>query len=156
MLNWLFGGNSAFIWSSFSISFCKICLSSFNRLREKFPPTAFAGRPPLSESGFNLLNRLLLYDPKKVFISCVNVKYPTFALMKYLINSVTLTNVHMLPAYNSWGGTEPWLVQGGSTSKDEGIDAHLSSPERTGQVTKCYVCLAMKQKHAASTFTPFL
>lgn len=44
---------------------CHFVRQPFNRLREKFPPTAFAGRPPLSERGFNLLNRLLLYDPKK-------------------------------------------------------------------------------------------
>ena len=37
----------------------------FNRLREKFPATAFAGRPTLSEKGFDLLNRLLTYDPSK-------------------------------------------------------------------------------------------
>eukprot|EP00250_Pteridium_aquilinum_P012882 c21003_g1_i1 orf=383-3004(-) len=44
---------------------CNFVKQPFNKLREKFPPTAFAGRPTLSESGFNLLNRLLLYDPKK-------------------------------------------------------------------------------------------
>ncbi|KAH7286650.1 hypothetical protein KP509_32G016400 [Ceratopteris richardii] len=44
---------------------CNFVKQPFNKLREKFPPTAFAGRPPLSEKGFNLLNRLLLYDPKK-------------------------------------------------------------------------------------------
>ncbi|KAI5080637.1 hypothetical protein GOP47_0003820 [Adiantum capillus-veneris] len=56
------------IWPDFSklpgvkVNYVK---QPFNKLREKFPPTAFAGRPPLSEKGFNLLNRLLLYDPKK-------------------------------------------------------------------------------------------
>nr|CAD1837482.1 unnamed protein product [Ananas comosus var. bracteatus] len=34
-------------------------------LREKFPPTSFSGRPTLSEAGFDLLNKLLTYDPEK-------------------------------------------------------------------------------------------
>ncbi|KAJ7526555.1 hypothetical protein O6H91_16G011900 [Diphasiastrum complanatum] len=36
-----------------------------NKLREKFPAISFAGRPMLSESGFDLLNGLLTYDPQK-------------------------------------------------------------------------------------------
>ncbi|BBN16034.1 hypothetical protein Mp_7g02920 [Marchantia polymorpha subsp. ruderalis] len=44
---------------------CNFVRQPYNRLREKFPPTAFAGRPTLSESGYNLLNGLLTYDPKK-------------------------------------------------------------------------------------------
>lgn len=43
-----------------------LCICSYNRLREKFPATAFAGRPALSENGFDLLNKLLTYDPQKV------------------------------------------------------------------------------------------
>nr|WNT93105.1 CDKG2-1 protein [Phyllostachys edulis] len=37
----------------------------YNRLREKFPAASFSGRPLLSEAGFDLLNRLLTYDPEK-------------------------------------------------------------------------------------------
>ncbi|KAK1294341.1 Cyclin-dependent kinase G-2 [Acorus calamus] len=37
----------------------------YNKLREKFPPTSFSGGPTLSEAGFDLLNRLLTYDPEK-------------------------------------------------------------------------------------------
>eukprot|EP01018_Ginkgo_biloba_P004294 Gb_36478 [translate_table: standard] len=37
----------------------------YNNLREKFPITSFSGKPTLSESGFDLLNRLLTYDPSK-------------------------------------------------------------------------------------------
>lgn len=44
---------------------CNFTKQPFNRLREKFPATAFAGRPTLSEKGFDLLNRLLTYDPEK-------------------------------------------------------------------------------------------
>lgn len=39
----------------------------YNKLRDKFPPTSFSGRPTLSEAGFDLLNKLLTYDPEKVF-----------------------------------------------------------------------------------------
>ena len=35
-------------------------------LRKKFPVTSFTGWPVLSELGFDLLNKLLTYDPEKV------------------------------------------------------------------------------------------
>lgn len=38
---------------------------SKSKLRERFPPMSFTGKTPLSESGFNLLSRLLMYDPNK-------------------------------------------------------------------------------------------
>lgn len=37
----------------------------FNQLRKKFPVTSFTGSPVLSESGFDLLSKLLAYDPQK-------------------------------------------------------------------------------------------
>ncbi|XP_068665087.1 cyclin-dependent kinase G-2-like [Aristolochia californica] len=37
----------------------------YNNLRKKFPPAPFFGRPILSEAGFDLLNKLLTYDPEK-------------------------------------------------------------------------------------------
>ncbi|KAJ7945730.1 Kinase family protein [Quillaja saponaria] len=37
----------------------------YNLLRKKFPATSFTGSPVLSESGFDLLNKLLTYDPEK-------------------------------------------------------------------------------------------
>nr|DAD34305.1 TPA_asm: hypothetical protein HUJ06_004945 [Nelumbo nucifera] len=37
----------------------------YNLLRKKFPATSFTGSPILSESGFDLLNKLLTYDPEK-------------------------------------------------------------------------------------------
>jgi cell division cycle 2-like protein len=36
-----------------------------NRLREKFPAVSFTGGLILSEAGFDLLSRLLTYDPEK-------------------------------------------------------------------------------------------
>lgn len=44
---------------------CNFVKQPYNKLRDKFPPTSFSGRPTLSESGFDLLNRLLTYDPNK-------------------------------------------------------------------------------------------
>ncbi|CAD6250423.1 unnamed protein product [Miscanthus lutarioriparius] len=37
----------------------------YNRLRDKFPAVSFTGGLTLSEAGFDLLNRLLTYDPEK-------------------------------------------------------------------------------------------
>ncbi|URE27132.1 Cyclin-dependent kinase, partial [Musa troglodytarum] len=56
------------IWPGFAkvpgvkVNFVK---QPYNRLREKFPPTSFSGCPTLSEAGFDLLNKLLTYDPEK-------------------------------------------------------------------------------------------
>nr|XP_024363927.1 cyclin-dependent kinase G-2-like [Physcomitrium patens] len=44
---------------------CNFTKQPYNKLREKFPATSFSGRPTLSEKGFDLLNRLLTYDPSK-------------------------------------------------------------------------------------------
>lgn len=35
-------------------------------MRKKFPATSFTGSPVLSDAGFNLLNKLLTYDPEEV------------------------------------------------------------------------------------------
>ncbi|KAJ4960418.1 hypothetical protein NE237_020328 [Protea cynaroides] len=37
----------------------------YNMLRKKFPATSFTGSPILSDAGFDLLNKLLTYDPEK-------------------------------------------------------------------------------------------
>ncbi|KAJ4972447.1 hypothetical protein NE237_005621 [Protea cynaroides] len=56
------------IWSGFSklpgvkVNFVK---HQYNMLRKKFPATSFTGSPILSDSGFDLLNKLLTYDPEK-------------------------------------------------------------------------------------------
>uniref|UniRef100_A0A2P2M8U0 cyclin-dependent kinase n=1 Tax=Rhizophora mucronata TaxID=61149 RepID=A0A2P2M8U0_RHIMU len=57
------------IWPGFSklpgvkVNFVK---HQYNLLRKKFPATSFTGSPVLSDSGFDLLNKLLTYDPEKV------------------------------------------------------------------------------------------
>ncbi|OIT29685.1 PREDICTED: cyclin-dependent kinase G-2 isoform X1 [Nicotiana attenuata] len=56
------------IWPGFSklpgvkVNFVKY---QFNSLRKKFPATSFTGLPVLSDAGFDLLNKLLTYDPEK-------------------------------------------------------------------------------------------
>ncbi|GLT30135.1 hypothetical protein SLA2020_049530 [Shorea laevis] len=56
------------IWPGFSklpgvkINFVK---HQYNHLRKKFPATSFTGSPVLSDAGFDLLNKLLTYDPEK-------------------------------------------------------------------------------------------
>ncbi|XP_021746542.1 cyclin-dependent kinase G-2-like [Chenopodium quinoa] len=56
------------IWRGFSklpgvkVNFVK---HQYNQLRKKFPATSFTGSPVLSDAGFDLLNRLLTYDPEK-------------------------------------------------------------------------------------------
>uniref|UniRef100_A0A5B6ZRC0 cyclin-dependent kinase n=1 Tax=Davidia involucrata TaxID=16924 RepID=A0A5B6ZRC0_DAVIN len=56
------------IWPGFSklpgvkVNFVK---HQYNLLRRKFPATSFTGSPVLSDSGFDLLNKLLTYDPEK-------------------------------------------------------------------------------------------
>ncbi|KAL6520530.1 hypothetical protein OROMI_032292 [Orobanche minor] len=56
------------IWPGFSelpgvkVNFIK---HKYNLLRKKFPPSSFTGSPILSDAGFDLLNKLLTYDPEK-------------------------------------------------------------------------------------------
>nr|CAD1819994.1 unnamed protein product [Ananas comosus var. bracteatus] len=50
----------------------------YNKLREKFPPTSFSGRPSLSEAGFDLLNKLLTYDPEKRITAEAALKHDWF------------------------------------------------------------------------------
>ncbi|XP_041014223.1 cyclin-dependent kinase G-2-like isoform X1 [Juglans microcarpa x Juglans regia] len=56
------------IWPGFSklpgvkVNFVK---HQYNLLRKKFPATSFTGSPVLSDSGFDLLNKLLTYDPER-------------------------------------------------------------------------------------------
>ncbi|CAN8243803.1 unnamed protein product [Cochlearia groenlandica] len=56
------------IWPGFSklpgvkVNFVK---QQYNLLRKKFPATSFTGSPVLSDAGFDLLNKLLTYDPER-------------------------------------------------------------------------------------------
>ncbi|XP_031372286.1 cyclin-dependent kinase 10-like [Punica granatum] len=57
------------IWPGFSklpgTAKAKFVKHPYNNLRKKFPATSFTGSTVLSESGFDLLNQLLTYDPEK-------------------------------------------------------------------------------------------
>jgi hypothetical protein len=50
-----------------------------------FPPTCFSGRPMLSETGFDLLNKLLTYDPDKVVSFTINT-FQVSPSRRHLIN----------------------------------------------------------------------
>ncbi|XP_051120854.1 cyclin-dependent kinase G-2-like [Andrographis paniculata] len=56
------------IWPGYSklpgvkVNFVK---HQYNQLRRKFPATSFTGSPVLSDAGFDLLSKLLTYDPEK-------------------------------------------------------------------------------------------
>ncbi|CAH8382763.1 unnamed protein product [Eruca vesicaria subsp. sativa] len=56
------------IWPGFSklpgvkVNFVK---QQYNLLRKKFPATSFTGSPVLSDAGFDLLNKLLTFDPER-------------------------------------------------------------------------------------------
>ncbi|GMI95192.1 CYCLIN-DEPENDENT KINASE G2 [Hibiscus trionum] len=62
------GTPSQKIWAGFSeLPGAKANYSKqpYNLLRRKFPVASFTGSPILSDAGFDLLNRLLTYDPEK-------------------------------------------------------------------------------------------
>ncbi|KAG6471908.1 cyclin-dependent kinase G-2-like isoform X1 [Zingiber officinale] len=69
------------IWPGFAklpgvkVNFVK---QPYNKLREKFPPTSFIGGPTLSEAGFDLLNRLLTYNPDKRITAESALNHPWF------------------------------------------------------------------------------
>lgn len=69
------------IWPGFSklpgvkVNFVK---HQYNQLRKKFPATSFTGSPVLSDAGFDLLNRLLTYDPEKRITADAALKHEWF------------------------------------------------------------------------------
>ncbi|XP_075484658.1 cyclin-dependent kinase G-2-like [Primulina tabacum] len=69
------------IWPGFSklpgvkVNFVK---HKYNLLRRKFPATSFTGSPVLSDAGFDLLNKLLTYDPDKRITAEEALNHPWF------------------------------------------------------------------------------
>ncbi|KAL8550632.1 hypothetical protein ACS0TY_009163 [Phlomoides rotata] len=69
------------IWPGFSqlpgvkVNFVK---HQYNMLRRKFPATSFTGSPVLSDAGFDLLNKLLTYDPEKRITADEALKHEWF------------------------------------------------------------------------------
>ncbi|KAL6999742.1 Cyclin-dependent kinase G-2 [Sarracenia purpurea var. burkii] len=58
----ILGTSNETIWSGFS----KLPRVKVNFMKhQKFPATSFTGSPVLSDAGFDLLNKLLTYDPEK-------------------------------------------------------------------------------------------
>lgn len=65
----------------------------YNMLRKKFPATSFTGSPVLSDAGFDLLNRLLTYDPEKVSMYQVSAFLKSF-VVTHLKDMVLFTANH--------------------------------------------------------------
>ncbi|KAL2547320.1 Protein kinase superfamily protein [Forsythia ovata] len=69
------------IWPGFSrlprvkVNFVK---NQYNQLRRKFPATSFTGSPVVSDAGFDLLNKLLTYDPDKRITAEAALKHEWF------------------------------------------------------------------------------
>lgn len=64
---------NAILWTIILLYFVTSLMGSYwhfryNMLRKKFPATSFTGSPVLSESGLDFLNKLLTYDPEKVYV----------------------------------------------------------------------------------------
>ncbi|EPS69593.1 hypothetical protein M569_05173, partial [Genlisea aurea] len=57
------------------VNFVKL---KYNMLRKKFPATSFTGSPFLSDAGFDLLNKLLTYDPEKRIAAEAALKHEWF------------------------------------------------------------------------------
>ena len=49
-----------------------------NLLRRKFPAVSFSGAPTLSEKGFDLLARMLTYDPAQRITAAEAARHPWF------------------------------------------------------------------------------
>lgn len=90
---WFWSGLLASIgWQSVNEHYCIFHINywrflfRYNLLRKKFPPTSFTGSPVLSDAGFDLLNKLLTYDPDKVYLAFVlqALKSHSFASASYL------------------------------------------------------------------------
>ncbi|VVA94388.1 unnamed protein product [Arabis nemorensis] len=69
------------IWPGFSklpgvkVNFVK---HQYNLLRKKFPASSFTGSPVLSDAGFDLLNKLLTYDPERRITADAALKHDWF------------------------------------------------------------------------------
>jgi hypothetical protein len=100
-----------FYWVSFLYditSFFFVLIVRYNRLRDKFPAASFSGRPILSEAGFDLLNRLLTYDPDKVqfLLSSWHL------ILWFLLSSCIPVWSHFFLLYSVYQQTTLWSTNG--------------------------------------------
>ncbi|CAM8925015.1 unnamed protein product [Rhodiola kirilowii] len=77
----LLGTPNETVWPGFSNlsgAKAKFVKQPYNLLRKKFPVTSFTGSPALSDAGFDLLNRMLTYDPTKRITVHEALNHPWF------------------------------------------------------------------------------
>ncbi|KAG8652656.1 cyclin-dependent kinase G-2 [Manihot esculenta] len=77
----ILGTPSETIWPGFSKlpgAKANFVQQPYNLLRKKFPATSFTGSPVLSDLGFDLLNKLLTYDPEKRITADAALNHPWF------------------------------------------------------------------------------
>ncbi|KAK6922373.1 Protein kinase domain [Dillenia turbinata] len=96
------GTPSETIWPGFSklpgvkVNFVK---HQYNLLRKKFPATSFTGSPVLSDAGFDLLNKLLTYDPEKAGFSAICYSHLPLMLVQRITAEAALNHewFHEIP-----------------------------------------------------------
>lgn len=76
-------------------------------MRKKFPATSFIGSPALTDLGFDLLSKLLTYDPEKVISSIkiflysrISLDIRFFVVMKFIGPSLSLQRITAEDALN--------------------------------------------------------
>jgi hypothetical protein len=84
-------------------------------LRMKFPAASFTGLPVLSESGFDLLNKLLAYDPEKVCYLCNDMSWWLYDTWIWIMQ-LNRYFVYSLAEDICWSCSATWLVSWRSTS----------------------------------------
>ncbi|KAK8482845.1 hypothetical protein V6N11_034468 [Hibiscus sabdariffa] len=129
------GTPSEKIWAGFSElpgSKANYSKQPYNLLRRKFPVASFTGSPVLSDAGFDLLNRLLTYDPeKRVTVddalnhSCGFVHLATmlvFAISNWHIDDLFVVNFQAYTFYEILLVQRmPWNQQLNNPNYEDGI-----------------------------------
>jgi len=76
-----------------------------NRLRDKFPAVSFTGGLTLSEAGFDLLNRLLTYDPEKVI-------YVLYCITSLFYTHFACPLIYLFLSCSAYLQMMPWTMSG--------------------------------------------
>lgn len=134
---WFWSSYQASIGDAFRYYAFHLCINywfvsfRYNLLRKKFPAMPFTGSPVLSEAGFNLLNRLLTYDPEEV-------SFPSrLALFGYVGSWYSHLNKYTVFYTENYCSrcSESWVVSWSSSSQIEGVHAYVSCSTCSRQVS---------------------